>query len=356
MYKSAVSNVYSKKLAKPIPIVYAIKKFATNFQASHVLGAFAQAGSAKNYFAYWSGVDNSTGYSDVDAETFLSATNGPQLQTINDINTDAATLPTMQETSVVDALGPFGTTEKILRFNYKVKSIPLNGTAPTQAWYMFTRYNPIGGGAPAHLNEYYCSYYFKLDPILQTAMKDIGTDANNIAWYSMSEMKTGGYLDAAGAGDYRYLIMVKTIVAGKFRFVVTGDNGADNVGTVPGSGTYTAFWQQSTEDDIPRFGVWCKMEIYLRRPSSYADLSTGITWMAVTPMDTGVRQVICNKIGGRQMGSSSLPATRMFLKGMYTQAPAPIVSDMARLEIHDHFPFSAGVRSINNIMYDVITS
>ena len=358
MFKSAVSNVYAKKLSKATPIVYSIKKFATNFQASHVLGAFAEYGSPKNYYAFWSGIDNSTGYGDTDFETFLSASNGPQIQTITDTDTSVVGLPTLFETSIVDAIGPSGNTEKILRFHTKVKSIALGDPAPAQSWYMATRYGAPGNPAPA-LNEYYYSIHFKLDPILLTVMKDTVTDPRGLQYMAIAEMKTGGYLGDSSAGDYRYKILLVCISPNNFVFDAIGDNVANGLGIVPGVDAYATlnpYWRQDSYPGLVRFGEWLKLEVYLKRPTSFSDITTGITWIAITPVSTGRREVMCNKVGGIQMGVADLPISRLFISGQYSGMPAPIVSECARLEIHDALPFNQGVRSINNVMYDVITS
>lgn len=65
---------------------------------------------------------------------------------------------------------------------------------------------------------------------------------------------------------------------------------------------------------------------------------------------------VIRKIGGIQMGVADLPASRMFIAGQYSGLPSPIISDCAQLEMHDTFPFSAGVRSINNLFSDTTTS
>ncbi len=358
MYKSAVSNIYSKKLAKPVPIVYSTKKFATNFLPNFTLGAFFLAGSAKNYFAFWTGIDNSTGFGHTDTVSFLSATNGTQLQTITDILTDVDTLPTLFETSIVDAIGPSGSTEKILRFNNKVKSIALGDPAPAQSWLLFTRYGTVSTPPPP-LNEYYYSIYIKIDPIVQTVMKDLVTDNRGLNWLSLAEMKTGGYSGNSSAGDYRHGLLITCPSPGVFTYKASGDNIANGLGIVPGVDEYNTlnpYWRQESYPGLVRFGEWLKLEIYIKRPTNHADRSTGITWMAITPISTGRREVVCNKIGGIQMGVADLPASRMFIAGQYSGLPSPIISDCAQLEMHDTFPFSAGVRSINNLFSDTTTS
>ncbi len=357
MYKSAISNIYSKKLAKAAPIVYAVKKFATNFLPNYTLNAFYLAGTAKNYFAFWTGIDNSTGFGHTDTVTNFAAVNGLQLQTITDIDTDAVTLPTLFETSLVDVIGPSGNTEKILRFNNKIKSIAIGDPGPAQSWLMLTRYKN-SSEPPDPLNEYYYSIYFTIDPIVQTSMKDLVTDPRGLHWLSLAEMKTGGYTGLTGAGDYRYKFMVVCPSPGVFIYQTVGDNVANGLGIVPGVDTYNTtspYWKQESYPGLVRFGEWLRLEIYIRRPSINTDLATGITWVAVTPLSTGRREVMCNKIGGVQMGVADLPTTRMFLMGQYSAMPSPIVTDCAQLEIYDTCPFSPGVRSINNFMHDLTT-
>lgn len=350
MFKSRLSNIYSKNYSKNSNVVYSNKKFALNWQPSYTLGSYAIAGTVINYFAYYSGKDASTGTGISDITTYLNCIT-PLVQTIVYKATDVPSMLAVLETSVVDAVGPFGATEKVVRINFKDVTVPANEPVPPQSWNLFSRYgNPIPS-----LNEYYYSYYAKFDTSLTTNLLLTGG-----AWFSFTEMKTGGYLNDLSAGDYRYVIQIFREAGGMY-FKCNGDNVADNSADrkvvnsrSPGGDPMvnSLYWKQRTDPGSVVLGAWVKVEVYIKRPVNNADTTTGITWVAITPVSTGIRQVICNKKGGVQKGIQNLEVGRIFSFGHYSGGVAPIVTDYTRLEWYDGFPYSPVVREVNNIMYD----
>lgn len=354
MYKSRLSNIYSKRYSLNSSISYSNKKFALNYQPNYVLGSFAMAGLATNYFASFSGTDTTTGTSATDIKTYLNCTD-PLVQTIVYKATDVASMLAVLESSVVSDIGPSGSLQNIFRVNFKDVTVPAGESSPPQSWHLFSRI----GSPPPQLNEYYYSFYAKFDNSLATNL--IYPSINNgSAWFSFIEMKTGGYLNDLNAGDYRYAIQIFRDADGLY-FRCNGDNVADNssgqkvVNSISPGGNpmvNSLYWKQRTVSGTVVTGVWCKLEVYIKRPVDNTDTTTGITWVAVTPMNTGIRQVICHKVGGTQKGIQNLPVGRMLIFGHYSGGVAPIVTDYTQLEFYDGFPYSPAIRSINNIMYD----
>lgn len=351
MFKSRLSNIYSKNYSKNSNVVYSNKKFAINYQPNYILGKFAEAGTVVQYFAFFTGTDSSTGTSINDIMTYLNCAQ-PLIQTITYTATSMESMKTILETSVVDDVGPTGAVEKILRFHFKDTTIPVNDPHPPQSWNLYNRFgNPI-----PPLNEYYYSFYFKLDANLLDRLIIPGGGA----WFDFMSMKTGGYLNDLNAGDYRYVMNIFKDVDGLF-YRSHGDNVADNstdrkvVNSNSPNGdpmVNSLYWKQRTVSGTVRVGIWCKMEVYIKRPVNKDDVTTGVTWFAVTPTDTNIRMVVCNKKGGTQKGIQNLEVGRIFTFGHYCGGVAPIISDYTRLEWYDGFPYSPAVREVNNIMYD----
>ena len=351
MFKSKLSDIFSKKYSKQINVIYSNKKFSIYFNPTFQLGSFAAYGSARNYFAYWSGTDNVTGDGLTAINNFLAAP-APYVQTITDVNTDVPGMLAQLETSVVNDVGPFGSIQKILRFNFKYKALPMGDAIVPQSWFNLVRQSGVST-PPAPLNEYFYEVYFKLDPNLADRLVYPTSGSGGTNWYNFAEMKTGGYNGNNDGGDYRYVVSIAKDENGIF-YRCSGDNVANGLGIVPGVDSYvtSGYWRQRTLSGIPLLGVWHKLEVYVKRPVNKDDLTTGITWIAITPMTTGIRQVIGHKVGGIQMGVQNLPVCRILTFGHYSGGAAPIVTDYANLVFYDGFPHSSVVRSINNIMYD----
>ena len=345
MFKSKLSDIFSKKYSKQINVKYSNKKFSIYFNPNFNLGSFADVYGGKLFYAFWSGTDNVTGDGLTAINNFL-AVPAPYVQTITDVNTDVPGMLAQLETSVVNDVGPFGSIQKILRFNYKSQTQSVGGPSPAQSWFIIDR-------LATPLNEYFYEVYFKLDPNLADRLvyPIVGVGASH--WYNFAEMKTGGYNGNNDGGDYRYIVGIAKDENGIF-YKCAGDNVANGLGIVPGVDSYvtSGYWRQRTVSGSVVLGVWCKLEVYVKRPVDKDDLTTGITWIAITPMTTGIRQVIGHKVGGIQMGVQNLPVCRILTFGHYSGGAAPIVTDYANLVFYDGFPYSSVVRGINNIMYD----
>ena len=343
MFKSKLSDIFSKKYSKQINVIYSNKKFSIYFNPNFNLGSFADVSGGKLFYAYWSGTDNVTGDGLTAINNFLNVPN-LYVMTITDYVTDVPGMLAQLETSVVNDVGPFGSIQKILRFNFKSQTQSVGGPSPAQSWFIIDR-------LATPLNEYFYEVYFKLDPNLADRLvyPIVGVGASH--WFSFAEMKTGGYNSNNSIGDYRYAIHVEKDADGLY-YRCSGDNVANGIGIIPGLDSSTNYWKQRTASGSVILGVWCKLEVYMKRPIDQYDTTTGITWMAITPLNTGIRQVVCNKIGGIQKGIAELNPTRIFTCGHYSGGAAPIVTDYANLVFYDGFPYSSVVRSINNIMYD----
>lgn len=350
MFKSGLSNVYSKQYYK-VPILnYSNLKYKLNFQPNIALNNYDNLfGSNTGGTAYWSGIDSSTGYGAANLSSFLGNTTNYQLTIVpyTNFSTDPQAVI---EHGIVDGIGPFGSVQKLLRYNFKDLTISGGTSAPPQSWFTFSR-NTSGGVPPGPLQKFYYNFYFKLDPDLDERLifPLVGTSGSH--WFTFSDFKTGGYLTNTAVGDYRFTINVQRDADGLY-YRVAGDNNANGVGVIPGLSSFTTYWRQRTASGVVRLGEWQKLEVFISRPVDKDDVTTGVMWVAITPVSTGIREVIGYKIGNTQMGIENLPFCRLFLMGHYSGGVAPIITDYTGLEWRDDFPYSPSVKSINNIMYD----
>ncbi len=359
MFLSGMSNIYSKKYSKFPIISYSIVKYKTNFAANLLLGDYSNIfGSNNGGIAFWSGVDNSTGYGPSDINAFFGTTSFYQITIVPYTNFSTDTQAVIEH-GIVDGIGPSGNNTKLLRYNFKDTSIAAGSISnPPQSWFIFTREN-IGANPPAPLQKFYYSYYVKLDPNLGIRLIYPLVGSNGSQWFTFSDLKTGGYTGNKDAGDYRFTINVNRDNDGLF-WRCDGDNKADNsaglivVNSVdpPDTMAVAKYWRQRTASGTVRVNQWQKLEVFISRPVDKDDVTTGITWAAVTPVSTGVREVICHKVGGVQMGIQNLPFCRIMTMGHYSGGEAPIVTEFSNFELHDDLPSSRSILGINNIMYD----
>lgn len=328
--------------------------FATKLGDGVVLSPPKMYGSPKNYYQFFSGKDVQTGFDMTDVNKFFGDNTSFQVQSISDIDTSADTIHNGLESRIVTDVGPTGKLIPILRNSLK-KRIGKAGDNPApQIQFMISR-NSNGKKQPLPINEWYYSLYFKLEPSLLDSLVFPTVGPGSSSWSALAEFKTGGYGGNNGYGDYRLIINVKKGANGLY-FSMAGDNAANGLGFVPGVDVYNItkpFWMQTTKPGIVPTGQWCKLEIYVKRPANKDDLVTGISWAAITPMNTKKRMVIGHKVGGIQMGVADLPLGRLFLLANYSGGNPPVVHDMVDLEIHDSLPFDKAWLSINNVMTDV---
>lgn len=328
------------------------KVFATKFGPNVVLSKPKQYGVAKNYLQFFSGIDTQTGFNMTDVNKFFGSS-VLEVQCITDKDVTEETVQDYLHSSIVQDVGPLGRLEHILRQNIKQRISPPGAATSPQIQFLICR-NGSGGKPPSWMREYYYSIWFKLDPKLDEKLIIPAAGPGGSGWYSLAEIKTGGYGGDATLGDFRFILGVFKDNDGLY-YKIAGDNAANGLGKVPGVTAYNIanpYWKQRTKSGVVKLGVWQKLEVYIKKPMDVNDLSTGVVWYAITQARQQERLVIGHKIGGKQIGDASLPESRIFLGANYSGGKSPIVTDFTDLEIWDGLPFPQSVRFNNNSMKD----
>ncbi len=327
--------------------------FATKLSSGVVLSKPKISGVAKNYLQFFTGVDSQTKFSMDDINNFFGPNTYLQVQSIAETDSTEALIQSRLESKIITAVGPFGKSVPILRNTIKTRIGKAGDSPAPQIQFMVSR-NSNGKKAPLPINEWYYSLYIKLDAKLLDRLVFPTVGPGSSSWAAIAEFKTGGYNGVNGHGDYRLIVNAKKGPDGLY-FTMGGDNAANGLGAVPGVDAYNIskpFWMQTTKPGIVPTGKWLKLEVYVKRPVDKNDLVTGISWAAITPLDTKQRTVIGHKVGGIQMGVADLPLGRLFLYPNYSGGNPVITHEATDLEIWDGLPFDKSILSLNNVMSD----
>lgn len=206
--------------------------------------------------------------------------------------------------------------------------------------------------------EFYAVSYIKLDENLNDLLHTTwpgGYPSQN--WINPTwEIKTGMYNNFYGLGDFRTGFVIVKKSTGLFYVSYADINAGATKAQIPclpsGSEFGTPnnpYWVLDSSVASPgvlapgyqaEAGKWVKWEWYCRRAKNFNDLTTGRTWLALTPMDTMIRTVVFDKVGGVHMGCANLPITRMFLSDAYSGAPdGPYENNIAGIRIWNKCPF-----------------
>jgi len=220
-----------------------------------------------------------------------------------------------------------------------------DGISPYQLNSQITRQAAIGtrGGTPQNnlqinrsrnytgilpdLPAFYQVGYFKLPADLSTKL--FGTSSN---WLNIgNEIKTGQWQGNYGNGDFRIALQVIRFSSGVLDWHFYADNNANNGNdsTIPGynGGVVVPFWGNYTtfapgvDVKATNYPVvvnkWLKIEQYVKLASSYG-ATDGRAWVAITNMETMVRTLVFDHVGGGMRGAANLPITRILPTNAYT--------------------------------------
>ncbi|MXS84239.1 hypothetical protein [Nitrosomonas oligotropha] len=192
------------------------------------------------------------------------------------------------------------------------------GQAGSQAPLLIKRPWTIGD-----IDDLYITYWFKYPEDL-TSKLDSGVSSAN--WRTQFSLKTGGYKNNAGDGDYRMSVSVMEGTDGKLYWLTKGDNlgGAFS--------TRVDYWREENRVVPVPVDQWFRFEVYWHRS---ADVD-GRFWAAVNG------KVIAD-YRGPNMGDYGLPITRIFVNDSYSGGYAPVESRTTGLEIWSGFPCGEGV-------------
>lgn len=287
-----------------------------------------------------------------DTDMFLDADAGtPKLSsyisnTIAPISgADASTVNLLAELSRLN-IAPYYIENKVIA---RTTSSPPQGTPQSNLTIIRSRTIPQ---VVSEIPSFYHVYYAYLDPNIATNLHypPAATPDN---WKVIgTEYKTGGYQNNYGAGDLRLFFMVNKVLVGgtpTLVYVFGTDNKANNSGlTIPGLLPIVPYyWQLSTNVanagtvlNYPvELGKWLKFEVFHQRSASFSDLTSGRSWVAITPMDTLIRTKVFDQIGGVHMGVAGLPINRFFPQNEYSGGDAPLYARSAGHRIWNKAPF-----------------
>jgi len=270
------------------------------------------------------GLDSETGYNwsnkPLNADFF-----GMQLITYDLIS--STTIDSYIHNEIQEVIGPKGTLSKILFQTVKKKPVALGSS---QDPLLLKRPWTVGD-----VKDLYISYWFKHKPDLAAQLDPLISSGN---WHAQFEFKTGGYKDTYG-GDYRIQTTIMKGTDNKLYWMSRADNNA-NAGLPPDD-----YWRVDNHTVPVPVGSWFKFEVYWHRSTG----SDGRYWAAVNG------QVIADYFG-KNIGSSNLPITRIFIDTTYSGGYPPIESRMTGLEIWSGFPCGVGKSCFNATVAPIVSN
>ena len=175
----------------------------------------------------------------------------------------------------------------------------------------------------------------------------------NTNWLIVNDFKTGNYGGANGVGDYRHKLSVLEDANGLY-WKVNGDNSANGFSTIPSSDPDTTIYWSVEDHTTPVFlDEWLEFYTFIKRPETYwtretpgdtntpyvRDYVSGRTVVVMHRLSTGKWYLLCDQVGGEQMGVENCIWTRLFFI-TYCNANMPVYVDTLELEFFDNLPFT----------------
>ena len=167
--------------------------------------------------------------------------------------------------------------------------------------------------------------------------------ASNLAvnnYYTVWESKSGGWLGGYSVGDFRAIARIVRS-SGGLVWEFDLDNEVNGNGTIPSvtneftnNGGIRTIYQHSQTAFNSVVTGWHKLRVYIKRPANRADTVTGKSWFTVQP-DNGAELLVGKFEGGIQMGTESLPWTRIFIANNYTSGALPAIVKVGPFYIWD---------------------
>lgn len=292
--------------------------FKTNFEKDVVIGPHRDIYPSKK--GGWQdiiGKDTTTGFS------FGKLNNlGAYFTGIQNITYDDVTLETIKDHvqhEIKSVVGPKGNQIKSLKITIKKKGPPgavAPGKGPAQAPFLFARDHRL-----PDMKTAYVSYWFKFDEGMPARLHPEISSGN---WQALFEFKTGGYKNT-GNGDFRIQTTVIKSKDGKLHWLAKADTNANAPTTeIP----LKDFWIYRNYDVPVPVGKWFKFEAYWMRD---ADGTKGRYWNAIDGK-------VLFDVKNRTLGELGLPVGRLFVVNAYAGGDAPVIAELAGLEIWDNFP------------------
>jgi hypothetical protein len=253
-----------------------------------------------------------------------------QSQSIIDVAVaNAAEFDAIMSNTIVTVPGPFGEDVSAL-YQQQISKTLDPGTnpsfAPNQTWVRVLRAD--AASTPSNIDSLFVSQWRKNQDSGADPVEDFldFSDPSGQAFYLVeADFKTGGWGGAANAGDYRLTVRREEGASGLY-WSTRGDDRANN-GAVPGVPKSGDRQMWKVDSAIPQIGAdeWYRLDIWVLRHQA----TTNRTLVTVTLGSTMQTYVICDKqssaaligVDDAQEGVQRLPWTRLFLGGLYTDAP-----------------------------------
>lgn len=337
LYASAIAGVRPKSEIKWANLI-----FRTGFNGLS-LGSLVTLG-ANHYWQYITGTDADTGFSvPGDLQTFFDYDTDVHMQFLPSRNTTAVDLPTYMDSVIVYGDAPGGRKGFYLDTNAYSSPYPPNTGVPPQTPLNILRYGHGGVRSLKNIDNMYLEYWIKLPANLSSQMPY----PNPGNWWEIFGVKSGDWLGNSSAGDYRTTLSAFKGASGLYWHAGLDDAANNSASTItgysqtlPGSTwTIDKYGFANTAGGSVALDTWTKVQIWLKRPIDYNDVTTGRTWMAVTPESTGSRLIVCDIQGGHQKGIGDLPWTRIFPFNVYSGGNYPLGLKFTDLSIYDGYPY-----------------
>lgn len=317
-----------------------------SFDGTIALGAVVALGSSgKNFTKTLSGV-TATGYTYPSCLNSIFAKNAGEsveiyAQILTDTVEDTSTYLDTADITIQDVTLTGTNKTKELYIVTKSRGTPVGKEDKPQSPLMIIR-KASGTQIPEDIDEIFLSYYTRIPSNVATIME---YPTANTAFHTIGlDIKTGNYGGDEGIGDYRTAIAIVEDGIG-LRYRLQADNVANGKDIVPGLTAYNngtgGYWQEYGAYGDVALGETIKIDFYIKRPASYADVTTGETTCRITKISDGT-YVQLRHVGGVQKGIGNLPLSRFMwiLYNLGTPPATPPLLDMpiTGIEIWDIKP------------------
>lgn len=354
--------MYTKHLFRDALIPKAVTRANSlinlNFGGSIAIGSAytepaAGAGTSRNFIKDLTGTDGNgnvwpTGLASVFGANVLTRIQSIPSEAISGANDaeKAVTLNQLFKHEIRETVIPTKGLTKYLHNEITQRTIAIGGSPAPQTDPVIIRH----GSMTTDLKRMCVRKVFRLPADLRDKLAYPTGNAN---WVIDSDFKSGNYLGQNGKGDYRFKKAIFEDANGLY-WRCSGDNGANGFADIPSSDPDTTTYWSVEDHTTPVFlDEWLESYIYIKRPETYwtretpgdtntpyvRDYVSGRTTVILHRLATDEWFLLCDQIGGEQMGVENCIWTRLFFL-TYCNANAPIYIDTAEIEFFDNLPFT----------------
>ena len=353
---------YSKRLFRhpiiPDRITRATSQLNVNFGGTVSIGAAytepaAGAGDSRNFIYDLSGVDSNGNTWPTSFASLFGANVKTRIQALPsevisgaDDAAKAVTLATLFNQEIRTLSAPVNGLTKYLHNEISARTTaPGSSPAPQTDPYIVRH-----GTMTTDLKRMCVRQVFRLPADLATKLT---YPTANTHWLIVNDFKTGNYGGANGVGDYRYKLSVLEDGSGLY-WHINGDNSANGFATIPSTDPDTTIYWEVDNYSVPVFlDEWLETYTFIKRPETkwvrtgaggatdpyQRDTTSGRTVVVLHRLATNQWYLLCDKVGGIQMGVENCIWTRLFFI-TYCNASMPVSIDTLEIEFYDNLPFT----------------